>query len=59
METVDKKELEARVKEMYCAVAESPKGQFHFEMGRNLAEKLRYPPSYLDKLPKDSLESMV
>ncbi len=59
METVDKKELEAKVKEMYRAVAESPKGQFHFNMGRNLAEKLGYPTSDLDKLPKDAIDSFA
>jgi SAM-dependent methyltransferase len=57
METVNKKELEAKVKEMYRAVAESPKGQFHFDIGRNLAEKLGYPTSDLDKLPKDAIDS--
>ena len=59
MEAVDKKELEAKVKEMYRAVAESPKGQFHFDIGRNLAEKLGYPTSDLDKLPKDAIDSFA
>ena len=31
----DPKELEAKVKEMYRSVAENPKGDFHFEMGRH------------------------
>lgn len=59
MATVDKKELEAKVKEMYRAVAESPKGQFHFDIGRSLAEKLGYPTSDLDKLPKDAIDSFA
>jgi arsenite methyltransferase len=33
----DPRELEAKVKDMYRAVAENPDGDFHFEMGRALA----------------------
>ncbi len=59
METVDTNELEMKVKEMYQNVAQSPKDQFHFEMGRELAEKLGYPPSDLDRIPKDAIESFA
>jgi arsenite methyltransferase len=31
----DPKELEAKVKAMYRRVAENPKGDFYFEMGRD------------------------
>jgi hypothetical protein len=40
--TFDPKELEAKVKAMYRSVAENPKGDFHFEMGRAMAERLGY-----------------
>jgi hypothetical protein len=36
----DPKELEIKVKAMYRSVAENPHGDFHFEMGRALAERL-------------------
>ncbi len=59
MVTVDKKELETKVKAVYQDVAQNPKGQFHFEMGRKLAEKLGYPLSDLDKLPEDAIDSFA
>ena len=40
--TFDPKELEAKVKAMYRSVAENPHGEFHFEMGRAMAERLGY-----------------
>ena len=45
--TFDPKELEAKVKAMYRSVAEEPHGEFHFEMGRKLAERLGYSPAEL------------
>ena len=33
-------ELEQKVKDMYQAVAQNPHGEFHFELGRVLAERL-------------------
>lgn len=59
METVNKKELETKVKEMYRAVAENPNGEFHFEMGRKLAERLGYPMSDLDQLPREAIDSFA
>lgn len=41
-DTNNKVELEKKVKDMYRKVALNPKGQFHFEMGRTLAERLGY-----------------
>lgn len=55
----DPKELEAKVKAMYRDVAENPKGEFHFEMGRALAERLGYPPADLDRIPAESIESFA
>ena len=36
---VNRAELEGKVKAMYRDVAENPHGEFHFEMGRALAER--------------------
>ena len=57
--TFDPKELEAKVKAMYRSVAENPKGDFHFEMGRAMAERLGYPPADLDRIPAESIESFA
>ena len=59
MSAVDKKELETKVKEMYRAVAQNPNGEFHFEMERKLAEKLGYPTSDLDQLPREAIDSFA
>src|SRR5512143_2629162 len=55
----DPKDLEAKVKAMYRSVAEDPHGEFHFEMGRALAERLGYPPAELDRIPAESIESFA
>jgi arsenite methyltransferase len=57
--TFDPKELEAKVKAMYRSVAEDPKGDFHFEMGRAMAERLGYAPADLDRIPAESIESFA
>jgi len=57
--TIDKEELEKKVKDMYRDVALNPKGEFHFEMGRELAERLGYSPEDLDKIPAESIESFA
>lgn len=59
MSTVDVKDLELKVQDMYRAVAENPRGEFHFEMGRALAERLGYPPAYLDRIPPEAIESFA
>lgn len=56
---VDLPELEAKVKAMYRAVAENPAGEFHFEMGRALAERLGYDPDDLDRVPPEAIESFA
>ena len=40
---VDVKDLEQKVKAMYRDVALHPEVEYHFEMGRALAERLGYP----------------
>jgi hypothetical protein len=54
--TFDPKELESKVKAMYRSVAENPHGEFHFEMGRAMAERLGYAPADLDRIPKEAIE---
>jgi ubiquinone/menaquinone biosynthesis C-methylase UbiE len=56
---VDRAELESKVKAMYKDVAEHPHGEFHFEMGRALAERLGYRPADLDRIPAESIDSFA
>lgn len=56
---VNRAELEDKVKAMYRDVAENPHGEFHFEMGRALAERLGYRPADLDGIPGESIESFA
>ena len=55
----DPKELESKVKAMYRSVAEDPHGEFHFEMGRAMAERLGYAPDDLDRIPAEAIESFA
>ena len=55
----DPNELELKVKAMYRSVAENPRGEFHFEMGRVMAERLGYSPADLDKVPTEAIESFA
>jgi arsenite methyltransferase len=57
--SVDTQELEAKVKDMYRHVAEEPKGKYHFELGRPLAEQLGYPADVLDRIPEGAIESFA
>jgi arsenite methyltransferase len=59
MNTVDVKELETKVQDMYREVAQNPGGEFHFEMGRVLAERLGYPAAQLDRIPPEAIESFA
>ncbi|MBI2376120.1 MAG: methyltransferase domain-containing protein [Deltaproteobacteria bacterium] len=52
-------ELEAKVKQMYRAVAQNPHGEFHFEMGRAMAERLGYAAADLDRIPSDAIDSFA
>jgi arsenite methyltransferase len=56
---VDTVALEGKVKAMYRAVALQPKGEFHFEMGRALAERLGYSPGDLNAIPAAAIESFA
>ena len=57
--TVDRAVLESKVKSMYSDVATNPHGEFHFEMGRAMAERLGYAPADLDGVPSDAIDSFA
>jgi arsenite methyltransferase len=57
--TVNRKELETKVQDMYRQVALHPEGEFHFEMGRALAERLGYSPADLDRIPREAIDSFA
>jgi arsenite methyltransferase len=57
--TVNARELETKVKDMYRHVAEQPEGKYHFELGRPLAERLGYPPDVLERVPDGASESFA
>ena len=56
---LDTADLEQKVKDMYRDVALNPAGEFHFEMGRALAERLGYPASDLDRIPAAAIDSFA
>lgn len=56
---VDRDALERKVKEMYQQVATKPEGDFHFAMGRELAESLGYAPTDLDRIPAEAIDSFA
>lgn len=57
--SLDTQELETKVKDMYRHVAREPHGNYHFELGRALAERLGYPPDVLDRVPDGAIESFA
>ncbi|MBW2162345.1 MAG: methyltransferase domain-containing protein [Deltaproteobacteria bacterium] len=59
MSAVDTHAVETKVKDMYERVAQDPHGEFHFEMGRALAERLGYSPYDLDRVPAPSMDSFA
>jgi len=56
---VDVIALEQKVKAMYRDVALDPHGEYHFEMGRALAERLGYATSDLDAIPQEAIDSFA
>ena len=56
---LDASELELKVKKMYSDVALNPKGEYHFEMGRGLAEKMGYEKNDLDRIPAAAIDSFA
>ncbi len=57
--TVDQHDLERRVKDMYTKVALHPEVEYHFEMGRILAERLGYPKTLLNNIPSQAIASFA
>jgi ubiquinone/menaquinone biosynthesis C-methylase UbiE len=57
--TVDRAALESKVKSMYSEVAANPHGEFHFEMGRPMAERLGYSAADLDRIPQEAIDSFA
>jgi arsenite methyltransferase len=57
--TVDVGALEEKVQRMYRAVATEPHADYHFELGRSLAERLGYPTDVLDRIPAGAIESFA
>jgi len=57
--SLDVDKLEQAVKSVYQDVAQDPNEEYHFEMGRGLAERLGYPPEHLDHVPVEALESFA
>lgn len=57
--SVDVVSLESKVKQMYREVAENPAGEYHFELGRSLAERLGYPAAILDLIPAGAVDSFA
>jgi ubiquinone/menaquinone biosynthesis C-methylase UbiE len=56
---VDMNDLRTKVKEVYRQVAQHPEGEYHFELGRPLAEKLGYDPRVLDAVPSSAVDSFA
>jgi SAM-dependent methyltransferase len=56
---VDVSELRDAIQAMYRSVAREPHGDFHFETGRPLAERLGYPADLLDAVPVGALASFA
>lgn len=56
---LDVGKLEREVKSVYRDVAEAPTEEYHFEMGRPLAERVGYSPEDLDGIPKEAIESFA
>jgi len=57
--TVDTIELRDHVRAMYREVAFQPGNEFHFETGRELAERLGYPLAWLSAVPDEALASFA
>jgi len=58
-EQVNRADLETKVQAMYRDVAQNPHGEFHFEMGRVMAERLGYRPTDLDRIPAEAIDSFA
>lgn len=57
--SLDVEKLERAVKTVYRDVATDPAEEYHFEMGRPIAERVGYPSGQLDRVPGEALESFA
>ncbi len=58
-QSLDTDRLEREVKSMYRDVAESASADFHFETGRDLADRLGYDPDDLGYVPDAAIDSFA
>lgn len=58
-DSLDTAKLEREVKSMYRDVAEASQAEFHFETGRELAERLGYDADVLDRVPAEAIDSFA
>jgi arsenite methyltransferase len=56
---VNQTALEYKVISMYREVALHPEIEYHFEMGRSLAQRLGYSSEMLDTIPKEAIDSFA
>lgn len=56
---IDTGALRDEIRAMYRDVARDPGGDYHFELGRPLAERLGYPHEWLDAVPAEALASFA
>jgi arsenite methyltransferase len=56
---VDTRELTEKVQRTYRAAKTEPGGEYHFELGRSLAERLGYPAAMLERIPAGAIESFA
>ena len=56
---LDTSELVRQVKALYRQVAQQPTAEFHFPLGRPLAQRLGYPVELLDAVPAEALASFA
>ena len=59
VKTLDRDKLKKEIKSIYSKVAESSDSEFHFETGRELAEKLGYNLNDLDRVPDAAIDSFA
>ncbi len=57
--SLDTEKLELEVKSMYREVAETADAEFHFETGRELAERLGYDSDTLTSVPDEAIDSFA
>jgi arsenite methyltransferase len=56
---IDAGALRHEIRVMYRDVAREPEGDYHFELGRRLAERLGYPHEWLDAIAPEALASFA